>query len=254
MRYSAGRSAAMTPEPDTAPPPRRARPAPGTLRPLGAYRTKRELVYGALRDAIQASRLRAGDRLVIHRISSELGVSDVPVREALFQLEAEGLIDNEPHVGATVAGLDPAEVRDVYVASAIIEGAAAALAVPHMTHDDHQHLQATLEQLDAAIATDDVEALGRLDQELHRTLYQRCPSAHLLLLVEQLWATKERVRTANPARARGRASQQEHRAITAAVTEGDTAGVESLVRDHLRRAGAARAAALESQADTRAGD
>ena len=150
----------MTPEPDTAPRPRRARPAPGALRPTGAYRTKRELVYGALRDAIQSGRLRAGDRLIIHSISSELGVSDVPVREALFQLEAEGLIDNEPHVGAAVAGLDPAEVRDVYLASSIVEGATAALAVGHMTDSDHVNLQETLKKLDAALAANDVECPG----------------------------------------------------------------------------------------------
>lgn len=239
----------MTPEPDTARPSRRGRPAPGSLRPVGAYRTKRELVYGALRDAIQAGRLRAGDRLVIHTMASELGVSDVPVREALFQLEAEGLIDNEPHVGATVASLDPAEVRDAYLASSIIEGATAALAAPHMTASDHRHLQATLEHMDAAIEANDVEALARLDQDFHRSLYAKCPSTQMLELVEQLWGTKERVRTAYPARSRGKASQIEHRAIVAAVQRGDAPGVESLIRDHLRRAGTARSAALESPAD-----
>ena len=236
----------MTPEPDNTPRPRRTRPAPGSLRPAGVYRTKRELVYGALRDAIQSGRLRAGDRLVIHNIGSELGVSDVPVREALFQLEAEGLIDNEPHVGATVAGLDPAEVRDVYVASSIVEGATAALAVPHMTEVDHRHVEATLVDMDAALEANDVRALARLDQEFHRTLYAKCPSAHLLMLVEQLWATKERVRTSYPARARGRASLREHRAIAVAIRKGDTTGVETMIRDHLQQAGAARSAALAS--------
>ena len=197
----------MTPEPDARPRSRRTRPAPGSLRPTAVYHTKRELVYGALRDAIQAGRLRAGDRLVISHIGSELGVSDVPVREALFQLEAEGLIDNQPHVGATVAGLDP-------------------------------------------LSTDDDERLAYLDQELHRALYARCPSAHLLMLVEELWATKARVRTAYPVRTRSEAAQQEHRAIVAAVNRGDAASVEALTRDHLRRAGIARSAAMESQAET----
>ena len=237
----------MSPEPDAKPRSRRTRPAPGILRTSATYHTKRELVYRALREAIQSGRLRAGDRLVISHIASELGVSDVPVREALFQLEAEGLIDNEPHVGATVAGLDPAEVRDMYLASSIVEGATAALAVPHMTAKDHRQLQETLANLDAAVESDDAEALARLDQEIHRRLYARCPSAQLLTLVEQLWATKERVRTAYPARGRGRASQREHRAIVAAVQAGDTSGVEALIRDHLQRAGAARSAALETQ-------
>jgi len=207
------------------------------------------MVYSALRDAIQAGRLRAGDRLVISHIGSELGVSDVPVREALFQLEAEGLIVNEPHVGATVASLDPLEVQDVYLASAIVEGAAAALAIPNMSSSDHRQLDETLTALDAVVASNDVEELARLDQHLHRTLYARCPSAHLLMLVEQLWATKERVRTAYPARGRGRASQLEHQAIVAAVTRGDTASVETLIRDHLRRAGIARSAALETDGE-----
>ena len=237
----------MPPEPDATPRPRQRRPPPGSLRPAGIYRTKRELVYGALRDAIQSGRLRAGDRLVIHNIGSELGVSDVPVREALFQLEAEGLIDNEPHVGATVAGLDPSEVRDVYLASSIVEGATAALAVPHMTDGDHRHLAETLENLDAATDASDGETIARLDQELHRRLYAGCPSARLLMLVEQLWATKERVRTAYPARGRGQASQLEHRAIVAAVQRGDTTDVETLVREHLQRAGMARSAALEAR-------
>ncbi|MCY3896132.1 MAG: GntR family transcriptional regulator [Chloroflexi bacterium] len=237
----------MTPEPDARSRARRTRPAPGSLQPTAGYHTKREMVYGALRDAIQAGRLRAGDRLVISHIGSELGVSDVPVREALFQLEAEGLIDNEPHVGATVAGLDPLEVQDVYLASAIVEGAAAALAIPNMSTSDHRQLEETLTALDAVVASNDVEELARLDQHLHRTLYAHCPSAHLLMLVEQLWATKERVRTAYPTRARGRASQREHRAIVAAVTRGDATSAEALIRDHLRRAGIARSAALESQ-------
>jgi DNA-binding GntR family transcriptional regulator len=237
----------MPPEPDATPRPRRRRPPPGSLRPAGIYRTKRELVYGALRDAIQSGRLRAGDRLIIHNIGSELGVSDVPVREALFQLEAEGLIDNEPHVGATVAGLEPSEVRDVYLASSIVEGATAALAVPHMTDGDHRHLMETLENLDVATGANDVETIARLDQEFHRRLYAGCPSARLLMLVEQLWATKERVRTAYPARGRGQASQLEHRAIVAAVQRGDTTDVETLVREHLQRAGMARSAALKAR-------
>lgn len=235
--------------PDTAPGARHRRPVPGSLRPIGVYRTKRELVYGALRDAIQTGRLRAGDRLVISRISSELGVSDVPVREALFQLEAEGLILGEPHVGATVAGLDPDDVRDVYLASAIVEGAAAALAVPHITDSDCRLLRQTLDELDSAVIANDVESLARLDQQLHRTLYERCPSAHLLMLVEQLWTTKERLRTAYPAHARGRASQLEHRAIVAAVERGDTGAVETLLRDHLQRAGITRSAALEPRGE-----
>lgn len=236
----------MTPEPDPAPRSRRVRPAAGSLRPARAYRTKRELAYGSLREAIQSGRLRAGDRLIIHHISAELGVSDVPVREALFQLEAEGLIENEPHVGATVAGLDAAEVRDVYVASAVVEGAAAALAVPNMSGADHQRLRETLDELDAAVKDGNVDNLAGLDQQLHRTLYARCPSAHLLQLVEQLWSTKERVRTAYPVRARSRASQLEHHAIVTAVTHGDANAVETLIRDHLRRAGIARSEALTS--------
>ena len=217
----------------------------GTPLRRGAYRTKRELAYAALREAIQEGRLRPGARLVISRLARELGLSDVPVREALFQLQAEGLVVGEPHVGATVAEIRAADVLDVYRLSAVVEGAAAGWAVPLLTEEDLHQLDRTLEAMDAAVANGDLAAFFGHDQAFHRALYARCPSPRLLALIEDLWRTKERVRTAFPARARGAESQREHRAVMAAVRAGDAPTVEGLVREHLTTAGRNRSAAVE---------
>ena len=225
--------------------PPAAEPASGTRLRRGAYRTKRELAYAALREAIQGSRLRPGTRLVISRLARELGLSEVPVREALFQLQAEGLVVSEPHVGATVAEIRAADVLDVYRLSAVAEGAAAGWAVPLLTQQDFQELERSLEAMDAAVVGGNLEAFSQHDGEFHRALYARCPSPRLLALIEDLWGTKERLRTAFPVRARGAESQREHRALMAAVRDGEAPTVERLVREHLTTAGRNRSAAVE---------
>jgi DNA-binding GntR family transcriptional regulator len=217
--------------------------------PAGVYRTKREIAYHAIREAIQAGRLAAGQRLIISLLARELDLSDVPVREAFVQLEAEGLLDNTPHVGATVTELRAEDVLDVYMISSVLEGAAVAWVTPDLTSADFERLEARLATMDAAVASGDLEAFARQDAAFHRLICARCPSARLVELIEQLWGTKERLRTAFPVRSRGAATQREHRAIVAALRARDAPQAERLMRDHL--AGSGRNRALELRPDPR---
>ncbi len=213
----------------------------------GAYRTKREIAYHAIREAIQAGRLASGQRLIISRLARELELSDVPVREALVQLEAEGLLDNTPHLGATVAKLRAADVLDVYMISSVLEGAAVAWATPELTPADFEQLDALLATMEAAVDSGDLEAFARQDAAFHRQICGRCPSARLVELIEQLWGTKERLRTAFPVRSRGAATQREHRAIVDALRARNAAEAECLMRAHL--AGSGRNRSLELRPD-----
>ncbi len=218
-------------------------PAAGAVR----FRTKREAAYAALRDAIQSGRLAPGERLIISRLANELELSDVPVREALFQLEAEGLILNRPHVGSIVAEINAKDVLDVYLVSAIVEGAAAAWAVPHLTDEELVSLDHLLQAMDEAVAAGDLDGFATHDLAFHRALYLRCPSEHLLAIIDELWSTKERARTAFPARARGTASQREHRAIMVAVRARDPVAAERQIRDHLTTAAHTRSGQIEGR-------
>ena len=87
--------------------------------PEQSYRTKSELVYATLRSAIMRCDLEPGTRLIIDDISESLGVSHIPVREALNPLQSEGLVTVVPHSGATVAPVSPGDVVEIF---SIMEG------------------------------------------------------------------------------------------------------------------------------------
>src|ERR671934_2934329 len=79
------------------------------------YRTKRELVYHSLRDAIMRCDLAPGHRLLIDELARRLDVSAIPVREALQLLQSEGLVTNVPHVGATVSPISRQSIDEVFL-------------------------------------------------------------------------------------------------------------------------------------------
>jgi DNA-binding GntR family transcriptional regulator len=132
-------------------------------------RTTQELVFEFLRDAILSGRLRGGSRLVQDRIAVELNVSRVPVREALLQLESEGLIRMEAHRGASVVFLSPEEIEEIFELRTVLAAAAARRAVPKLTDDQ-------LERLDKLARRQSSEtnmaARARLNHVLYATLFE----------------------------------------------------------------------------------
>ncbi|POC77265.1 GntR family transcriptional regulator, partial [Vibrio vulnificus] len=92
--------------------------------------SKSELAYSSIRGHILAGDYAPGHRLVLARIASDLGVSVVPVREAIRRLEAEKLLTFKRNIGATVAGIDPTEYLYTMQTLSIVESAATALALP----------------------------------------------------------------------------------------------------------------------------
>src|SRR5919109_2688492 len=104
-------------------------------------RTTQELVFEFLRDAILSGRLRDGSHLIQDKIANELNVSRVPVREALLQLESEGLVRMEAHRGATVVWLSPEEVAEIFEIRALLVTGAVHLVVPHLTEDQLERLE-----------------------------------------------------------------------------------------------------------------
>ncbi len=98
--------------------------------------SKSQLAYRTIKERISDGSYSPGYRLVLGRIAEELGVSAVPVREAIRMLEAEGLVQFERNVGAQVAMLDPTEYQVTMQTLALVEGFATAVSAPHMTPDD----------------------------------------------------------------------------------------------------------------------
>src|SRR6185436_6574606 len=103
-------------------------------------------VVEELRRSILTSRRRPGDRLIEDRLSEELGVSRIPVREALRVLAGEGLVDVQPRRGASVADISPDVARDLVEVRATLEGLNARLAARHHDPAIVEELRQVLEQ------------------------------------------------------------------------------------------------------------
>jgi DNA-binding transcriptional regulator YhcF (GntR family) len=129
---------------------------------------KQERTYTVLRDRIHSGAFAPRARLNIDGLARELGVSAIPVREALRRLEAEGWVRFQPNVGAIVAPVDATTWEQEMVAVAILEGAATADAAAHLRLSDLSRLRRIAAEMEAvAAAHGDPVKFSRLNRRLH---------------------------------------------------------------------------------------
>ncbi len=197
-------------------------------------------VLDHIRDAILSGRLAAGTRIDQNALSAELGVSIIPVRESLRQLEAEGLIEKRPYRGAFVAALSMTELVDIYITREALEELAAKLAVARMTPETLAALGQLLAEMESATAAGDRAALFDLNGTFHFTLYAASGNAILCQIIEGLWDRSSVYRrrfTFMPERAHQ--ALEEHRRILDACRRGDVDAAGREVRanvNHTTRA------------------
>lgn len=197
--------------------------------------SKTDEVYEILRQRILSGEFSSGFRLIIDALARQLGVSAIPVREAIRRLEAEGLVRHEPNVGAAVAGMDEDEYREILTVLARLEGWATALSVPHATPDDLIQLTELVSQMHAAVDGSQLETYTRLNRQFHRVLRQRCPNRFLGEMVERCWTRVDQVRRNIFVRVpdRARTSLQDHYQMLQSIREHAPPRVlQELVEDH----------------------
>jgi DNA-binding GntR family transcriptional regulator len=176
---------------------------------------KSQLAYQSIKQRISDGTFSPGYRLVLNRLADELGVSVVPVREAVRMLEAEGLVTFERNVGAQVAMLDPDEYSTTMQTLSLVEGYATALSAPFMTADDIARARAINHRMLDSLKDFDPATFTRLNLDFHGVLFEHCPNPHVLDLVHRGWARLRALRESTfsfvPGRARG--SVEEHTAL-----------------------------------------
>lgn len=205
-----------------------------------ASKAKSQLAYDFIKARIEDSRFTPGYRLVLGPIASELGVSVVPVREAIRLLEAEGLVQFERNVGAQVAMVDPREYEVTMQTLSLVEGWATAASAPFMTPDDVARARAIndemvriLDHVDAAPFNP--VAFTGLNLQFHSVLFEHCPNPHVRELVDRGWARLRALRESTfsfvPGRARG--SVAEHESILRLIESGaEPIELELAARNH----------------------
>lgn len=178
-------------------------------------RSKSEEAYDHIKRRILSRDYSPGYRLVLNTIASELGMSVVPVREAIRQLEAEHLVTFERNVGAHVAMIDDSDYRFSMQTLGLLEGAATALAASHLDAATIATAREINARMKASLEHFDPQRFTQLNQEFHSTLYTACSNPRLLVLVHAEWARMGNLRhstfTFVPGRARE--SVAEHEAL-----------------------------------------
>jgi len=200
---------------------------------VGAYRTMQEIVYDTIRDAILGGRYRPGQRLVADELAKEIGVSRMPVREALHRLEATGLVTLTPHRGAVVNELSESEIIEIYHIRAVLDGLATRLAAPHLAKPDYDRLNAILDEMAAAAKLKDLDRVLRVNRDFHQCIWQAAHAPRLHSLLENLYDASQRFRHISILLP-GRLEQltQEHRRIAQALARGDVEKAERFAIEH----------------------
>lgn len=153
------------------------------LNVLQQQRSTPGLVADAIRLAILRGQLAPGQSLGQEELAKQFGLSRVPVREALRQLEAEGLIVSYPHRGSAVAVLTADDVQEVFLIRVSLESTALRLAVPKMTDEDIRRAEVVLERTDS---DPNPTHMGELNWEFHENLYSPCGLPRLLSMIRGL--------------------------------------------------------------------
>jgi DNA-binding GntR family transcriptional regulator len=201
----------------------------------------RHEVLDALRSSIVTGRLAPGARLIERELIAMMGVSRTVIREALRQLEAEGLVDVVPHRGAVVRELTAAEARDLYAIRALLEGLAARMFVEKAGREEIAALGRELKATAAAYRRRDPDAIILAKNRFFEVLFEGARSDTLAAMLATLMARIWRWRAlglSHPRRspARSEESIKGLQALYRAIERRDTQAAEALARAEVMNA------------------
>jgi DNA-binding GntR family transcriptional regulator len=215
------------------------------------YRTKKDVVVELIREAILSAEYKPGDRLLQQEIAKRLNFSPTPVREALRQLEAEGVLDHSPHRGVRVVEAKMEDVREIYLIRAALESLATREAVPNITRAEIARLRELQSELETLSAEGHLQALRKLNFEFHMRVYKASGMAELYHLIQNLW-TKFPWDTLHVLPGRAASSVIEHSRVIQAIAEGNAELAGHRVQEHIEQGGKALMEYLAAQADQNA--
>ncbi len=199
--------------------------------------TVKGLLVQQIRDEIICGNFRPGSRMRLRDLASQFKVSTQPIREALSELEAEGLVTTEPRKGAVVSALSVEELLDIYEIRATLEAMATRLAVPKISAETLATLENIISDMDNHLG--EVVELVQLNKKFHLTLYQASNRKHLYSLIGSLRNHTAHYLHAYMIDLGGMPlAQDEHRAVLEACQTGNTEKAATIMYEHVMQAGA----------------
>lgn len=146
-----------------------------------------DMAFEALQTAIMNGDYEAGDRLQIRDLASQLGISVMPVREAIKRLEETGLVETAPYRGAVVKEFTPGELLNIYSVRRLLETEAARLGAESATAEDVRLLDGLFADMETALDAGDVVRYLDLDEEILLTIYAAADNPVLTESIQSLW-------------------------------------------------------------------
>jgi len=202
------------------------------------HKTRTQVVVEVLREKILSGEIAAGEPLRQSALAEQLNVSRIPVREALLQLEAEGLVKFEPHKGATATELSVEQVTELFELRALIEADLLTKAIPKLEDEDLLKAEKVLDELESAFKHDDaVGTWSELNTRFHTCLYSPAGRPHTLEVVHGLNTNCDRYIRLQLLLAGGiPQAEQDHRELLSLCKNGDIDKAVKLLRAHILHA------------------
>lgn len=206
-------------------------------------------VADKLRDQIIRGEIPEGAQLRQDAIASQYRVSRIPVREALRQLDAEGLISIVPNRGAVVPALSPSDIEELFSIRALLEPEVLKLSVPHLTEQDFSEAEAVLREYVSELRREDhVSMWGRLNWQFHAILYKRADQPRFMNIIRNVNNSGERYTRLQLYLTHGmNRANEEHHKILELCRRREVQAACKLLREHIQHAGESLKQALEEK-------
>jgi len=208
----------------------------------------RSRVFHTLEQNIISGIYPPGMALNEKQLCQELGVSRTPLREALSQLELEGLVESTPNKGAVVVGVSSQDIDDIYTIKLELEGLAAQLAADRITADELTELEETVSMTEFYIGKGDVNKVVELDSRFHDIICKASKNRPLRNMMSNYHNFAKLARHKSLMKPE-RVPQvlEEHRNIMQAIADGNSKQARSLAVEHISRARSSIAHAMKEE-------
>lgn len=211
--------------------------------------TKMDQIVEILREAVLTGEFTSGARLLQDDLAERFNTSSTPIREALRQLQAEGILEHSPYRGVQVAEVKMEDVREVYMIRAVMESYVTRLAVPYLNHTHLEQLQALQTEMREYVATGELSNLRKANYKFHLMIYEASKMPYSIKIIKTLWAQSPwDALYVLPGRAPK--SLEEHERILTALADQDAKLAAQRVQEHIEYAASALADYIERPSST----
>lgn len=200
-----------------------------------ANETAREYALRMLRMNIISLDLKPGSSVSVYELSSELGISRTPVREALLELSKAKIIEVFPQKGSIIAYIDSDMVEQARFLRAVLEEAITELACDMATEEDLAELEMNIKMQEVCLENPVQGKLLQLDDEFHLKLYKMCHKEDIFAIKDTLSIHYDRVRNMSLAAVKDLKVVNDHKAILEAIKVADKETARVVVGKHLGR-------------------